>query len=122
MGELRKIRKIVEGYENLIKYDVERARRNCLIYIEDIETIKDSLRNYRAKTYEMFQEFETTSKNVSEVEIGDDIGLLKSLMLYAMLFFVNRRLNKICLEMSETLELTTRLDKVYERFVQFKFL
>lgn len=118
MRELRKIQKAVKQYENLLLINQENARKYHKEYLDDIEILKEVTEVYINETSKIFQKWCDASVSVFEQPENNIFQKIKRRIEMAI---TNHYLNKLSYELSKVGILQRSLEKIKERFIQYKY-
>ena len=117
MGELRKLEKAVNKYEEMLLKNQEEAKRNKEIYINDVKMLVDFIEEYIEDISNKLQIWCDVSVSVFDQSTNNIF--LKTKRAIDMKI-VNHYLNKFSKMMSKAGLLQRRLEKIQKRFEQYK--
>ena len=119
MNVVRKIRKSVNEYINLLNTNNEKIKENCQIYLQDISFIEQMANNYFTFIDDEFQKWcDLCVQNFAIQELN-----IKSIIVKKVNeIIINYHLNKYSYEMYEIGTLQGLLKKIKIRLEQYKYL
>ena len=118
MRELRKIQKAVKQYENLLLVNQENARKYYEEYLKDIEILREITEVYIDETSKIFQKWCDTSVSVFE---QPENNIFQKIKRKIDMTITNHYLNKLSYELLEAGIMQRGLERIKERFVQYKY-
>lgn len=118
MKILREVEKAVEEYGRLLQNDQENAKEYCKEYIDDIEILINVIEVYINETSNKFQVWCDTSVRIFESSKSNTFLKLKRSIEMKI---INHYLNKGSYQLSKAGILQSKLEKIEERFIQYKY-
>ena len=117
MKETTEIRRKVKRYELLLKKDVEEAKQNCDIYLEDIESLK---RDINIEIYYMFRIIDNCCERRKKVFFDTSRNVfnesVKSIKLKKVNFEIKRARDKVF----KLTSLKSRVESMENKFNNLK--
>ena len=119
MKELRKIQKAVKQYENLLLENQENARMYHEQYLQEIEVLGEIINLYIEQTSKVFQEW----CNISiQIFVLPENNIFQKIKRKINMNIVNYYLNKYSYELTEIGIMQRGLERIKQRFIQYKYL